>query len=47
MEIPDIKRHSIGLKTFEINKTVYDIFINCSDEYFRLLKYKDILNIVC
>jgi len=47
MEIPDIKSHSIGLKIFEVNKTVYNIFMGCSNEYFKLLKYKDILDIIC
>ncbi len=47
MEIPDIKYYSIGLKIFEVNKTVYDIFVGCSNEYFKLLNYKDILNIIC
>ena len=47
MEIQELKYYSIGLKTFEVNKIVYDIFINCSNEYFKLLNYKDILNIIC
>ncbi len=47
MEIADIKSHSIGLKKFEVYKTVYDIFMGCSNEYFKLLKYKDILDIIC
>jgi len=46
MEISDIKSYSIGLHIFEVNKTVYKIFINCSNEYFKLLNYKDILNII-
>ncbi len=46
MEIPDLKPYSLGLKTFDVNKTVYDIFVGCSNEYFKLLNYKDILNIV-
>lgn len=46
MEIPDIKIHSIGPKIFDINKTVYDVFVGCSNEYFKLLNFKDILNII-
>ncbi len=46
MEIPDIKTHSIGPRIFNVNKTVYDIFMGCSNEYFKLLNYKDILNII-
>lgn len=48
MQIPELQQYSLGSHMFEVNKTVYDIFIGCcSDEYFKLLNYQDIVNLIC
>ena len=48
MKIPEIEQYSVGTHMFEVNNIVYDIFIRCcSDEYFKLLNYKDIVNLIC
>lgn len=48
MQIPELQKYSLGFHMFEINQTIYEIFIGCcSDEYFKLLNYKDVINLIC
>ena len=48
MKIPEIQSHIIGNYMFEIDQTVYDIFIDCcSDKYFKILNYKDVISLAC
>jgi hypothetical protein len=48
MKLPDLQPYSLGSNMFKIDSKVYNTFIDCcSDEYFKLLNYKDIIKLIC
>jgi len=47
MKLSVLKPYILGTHMFDINIKVYDTFIDCcSDEYFKLLNFKDIINLI-
>jgi hypothetical protein len=47
MKLPVLKPHVLGTHMFKVDIGVYNTFIDCcSDEYFKLLNYKDILKLI-
>lgn len=48
MKLPDLQPYVLGTHMFKVDKKVYSTFIDCcSDEYFKLLNFKDIVNLIC
>jgi len=47
MKLPDLQTYVLGTHMFDIDVKVYNTFIDCcSDEYFKLLNFKDIINLI-
>lgn len=47
MKLPILQPYVLGTHMFGIDMQVYNTFIDCcSDEYFKLLNYKDIIKLI-